>query len=179
MCAPSSWRVRSPIQTMWPETSYRLPGARVDAGQRRLVVEQQRLVRGVELDGAELLRVGPAGVHEVQRVVDLAGELLVALPGRGRLHEVLVPGVHLAQVGVAAGGEGAHQVQRRGGGVVHPLQPLGVRDAGRLGEVEAVDRVARGRSAASRRRGSRCGLERGLEYWPAIRPTFTTGTDAA
>ncbi|CAM5533294.1 hypothetical protein SALBM311S_01892 [Streptomyces alboniger] len=22
-------------------------------------------------------------------------------------------------------------------------------------------------------------LERGLEYWPAIRPTFTTGTDAA
>ncbi len=25
MCAPSSWRVRSPIQTMCPETSYRSP----------------------------------------------------------------------------------------------------------------------------------------------------------
>ena len=119
-----------------------VPGARVDAGQRRLVVEQQRLVRGEELDGLELLRVGPAGVHEVQRLVDLAGELLVALAGRGRLHEVLVPGVHLAQVGVAAGGEGADQVERGGGGVVHPLQALGVRDAGRLVEVEAVDRVA-------------------------------------
>ncbi len=25
MCAPSSWRVRSPIQTMCPDTSYSLP----------------------------------------------------------------------------------------------------------------------------------------------------------
>lgn len=25
MCAWSSWRVRSPIQTMWPEVSYSLP----------------------------------------------------------------------------------------------------------------------------------------------------------
>lgn len=96
---------------------------------------------GVELDGLELLRVGAAGPHEVQRVVDLARQLLVALPGRGGLHEVLVPGVHLAQIGVAAGGEGAHQVERGGGGVVHPLQALGVRDAGLLVEVEAVDRV--------------------------------------
>ena len=78
------------------------PGARVDAGQRALVVEQQRLVAGVELDPVELLRVGPAGVHERQRAVDLAGQPLVALPGRDSAHEVLVPGVDLAQVGVAA-----------------------------------------------------------------------------
>lgn len=38
-----------------------LAGARVHAGEGRLVVEQQRLVRGVELDGLELLRVGAAG----------------------------------------------------------------------------------------------------------------------
>jgi hypothetical protein len=114
----------------------------VDPGQRRFVVEEQRLVGGVELDGLELLRVGPAGLHEVQRLVDLARQLLVALPGRRGLHEVLVPGVHLAQVGVAAGGEGADQVERGGGGVVHPLQALGVRDAGLLVEGEAVDRVA-------------------------------------
>ncbi|MEV6938218.1 hypothetical protein AB0N19_28265, partial [Streptomyces sp. NPDC051132] len=31
-------------------------------------------------------------------------ELLVALAGRRGAHEVLVPGVHLVQVGVAAGG---------------------------------------------------------------------------
>ncbi|MGX1269451.1 hypothetical protein RKD18_002645 [Streptomyces phaeoluteigriseus] len=116
-------------------------GAGVDAGEGRLVVEEQRLVGGVELDGLELLRVGPAGVHEVERLVDLAGQLLVALAGRGRLDEVLVPGVDLAQVGVTAGGEGADQVQRGGGRVVHPLQALGVRDAGGLVEVEAVDRV--------------------------------------
>lgn len=99
-------------------------------------------MRGEELDGLELLRVGPAGAHEVEGVVDLAGQLLVTLAGGRRLHEVLVPGVHLAQVGVTAGGEGAHQVERRGGCVVHPLQALGVRDAGLLVEVEAVDRVA-------------------------------------
>lgn len=117
-------------------------GAGVDPGQGRLVVQQERLVRGVELDGLELLRVRAAGPHEVQRAVDLARELLVALAGRGRLHEVLVPGVHLAQVRVTAGGEGADQVERGRGRVVHPLQALGVRDAGLLVEGEAVDRVA-------------------------------------
>ena len=46
------------------------------------------------------------------------GQLLVALAHRGRADEVGVPGVHLAQVGVPAGDERAHEVQRRGGGVV-------------------------------------------------------------
>ena len=46
-------------------------------------------------------------------LVDLAGQLLVALTrGRG-LHEVGVPGVDLAQAGVAAGDEGAHEGERR------------------------------------------------------------------
>ena len=77
----------------------------------------------------ELLGVGAAGVHERQRAVDLAGEPLVALPGRALGDEVLVPGVHLVQVGVAAAGERAAQVERHRGGVVGPQQPLGVGDA--------------------------------------------------
>ena len=80
----------------------RQPGAAVDAGQRPLVLQEQRLVARVELDAVELLRVDAAGVHERERAVDLAGELLVALPGRALRDEVLVPGVRLVQVGVAA-----------------------------------------------------------------------------
>ena len=77
-------------------------GAGVDPSQRPLVVEQERLVARVELHAVELLRVIVAGLHERERTIDLAGELLVALPGRALRHEVLVPGVRLVEVGVAA-----------------------------------------------------------------------------
>ncbi len=99
-------------------------------------------MRGVELDRVELLGIGPAGVHERQCLVDLARELLVAPARRGLGHEVLVPGVHLAQVGVPALGEGPGEVQRDGRGVVGPQQPRRVGGAGLGGEVEAVDHVA-------------------------------------
>jgi hypothetical protein len=89
-----------------------LPAARVGPGQGPLVVQQQGLVAGVELHRAELLGVGSAGVHERDGPVDLLGQPLVALPGRAAGHEVLVPGVDLAQVGVPAAGEGAAHVQR-------------------------------------------------------------------
>ena len=71
--APSSWRVRSPIQTKWPETSYGVLGARVDAGHRVLVLQHQRLVAGVEVDPVELVGVGADRLHERQRAVDLVG----------------------------------------------------------------------------------------------------------
>ena len=96
----------------------------------------------VEVDATQLLGVGPDRLHERQRLVDLAGQLLVALArGRG-LHEVGVPGVDLAQVGVATGDEGPHEVEGRRGGVVDVQQPLRVGDARLGGEVEAVDGVA-------------------------------------
>ena len=117
-------------------------GARVDARERLLVLQQQRLVAGVEVDAVELVGVGADGLHEGQGALDLVGHRLVALPERRLLHEVGVPGVHLAQVGVAAGDEGAHEVQRRGGGVVDLDQPLRVGDARLGGEVVAVDGVA-------------------------------------
>ncbi len=44
--------------------------------------QQQGLVAGVELHRAELPRVSPARVHERDRPVNLARQLLVALPGQ-------------------------------------------------------------------------------------------------
>ena len=60
-----------------------LAGPRVDAGQRALVLEQQRLVAGVDVDAGERVGVDAAGAHELQRPVDLAGEALVALARPG------------------------------------------------------------------------------------------------
>jgi hypothetical protein len=56
--------------------------------------------------------------------------------------EVLVPRVHLVQVGVAAGGEGPALVQRHRRAVVGAQQAAGIGRAGRRREVKAVHRVA-------------------------------------
>ncbi len=80
--APSSWRVRSPTQSMWAEQSYQLAGQGVPAGQRLLVAEDQRLVAGAEVDLVQPglgLEVDAAGPHEAQGPVDLVGDGLVAL----------------------------------------------------------------------------------------------------
>ena len=121
----------------------------VAAGQRGLVLEQQRLVAGVELDARgrpEPVEVDADGRHEGDGPVDLAGDLLVALAGRRTLDEVLVPQVHRAQVGVAAGRERAHQVERRRGRVVGAQQPARV---GRTG-VERAGQVVDGVAAVGR-----------------------------
>jgi hypothetical protein len=137
-------------------------GQRVLAGQPFLVVEQQALVRGEDVDlvqpplGGE---VDPARGHELERALDLGGEQVVA-PALGRAgDEVLVPGVHLGQVGVAALRERAQQVERRGGLVValdHPRRVgharLGQRGvvvdhvAAEDGQLDAVDRLRRQRA---------------------------------
>ncbi len=118
-----------------------LTGAAVDAGQRTLVVEQQRLVGGEELGRAHGVEVGTTGRHELHRLVDVLGEALVAAVGRVG-DEALVPVVDVAQVGEAAHGEGAHEVQRGRAGVVGLHEPLRVRRARLEGEVEVVDHVA-------------------------------------
>ena len=118
-------------------------GGVLGAGERPLVLEQQRLVAGVELDhvagGPE---VDPDGPHERQRPLDVPGDQLVPLPRRRPPDEVLVPGVHLVQVGEAAVGEAAQQVQRGGAVLVRPHEPARVRDAGGRRRLEAVDRIA-------------------------------------
>ena len=120
-------------------------GERVLAGERLLVAEQQRLVAGVEVDLVEVvgaLRVDPAGAHEAQRPVDLRGDQLVALALRAGGDELLVPHVDLAEIGEAALGEGAQQVERRCRLVVGLHEPLGVGGAGGLGGRGVVDDVA-------------------------------------
>ena len=89
---------------------------RIDAGHRLLVAEQQRLVAGVEIGRAQLgmrLRVDADGAHEVERLGDAVGELLVALGLRAVLDEAEHPAMHVLEVGIAAGREGAQQVERR------------------------------------------------------------------
>ena len=105
----------------------------------------------------ELVGVGADRLHEREGAVDVVGHRLVLLAGRGLAHEVGVPRVHLAQVGVATGDEGAHEVQRRRGRVVDVDEPLRVVGAGVGGEVEAVDGVA----AVGRQGHAAAGLEVG------------------
>ena len=85
-CAPSSWRVRSPIQSRCAEQSYQSPVRLSRAGERLLVAEQQRLVRRVEVDLVQLrlgVEVDAARGHEAQRPLDLVGELRRSAGPRG------------------------------------------------------------------------------------------------
>ena len=58
--------------------------------------------------------VMPQAWMKRQRPVDLAGDRLVALAGRGGPDEVLVPVVHRVQVGQAAAEVGPEHVHRGG-----------------------------------------------------------------
>ena len=118
-----------------------LAGARVEADECPLIVQQQRLVAGVELDGPELFRVGAAGMHEPDRPVDLARQPLVALASRAGRHEVLVPGVHLPQIRIPAADERPAQVQRHSRAVVGLQQPPRVEGPRPRGELQPVNRI--------------------------------------
>ncbi len=88
-CAPSIWRVRSPIHSRCAEQSYQSPVRLSRPRQRFLVAEQQRLVRRVEVDLVQLHlggEVDAARGHEPQRALDAVGDLFVAagLHGRSR-----------------------------------------------------------------------------------------------
>ena len=89
-----------------PRGPVRLPGPGIDPGQRMLVLQDQRLVAGVEVHGAEDVVVNPAGHHEGERPIDLVREVLVLHTSCRVLDEVGVPAVHAAEVGESAGDEG-------------------------------------------------------------------------
>ena len=153
-------------------------GERVLAGERFLVAEQERLVARVDVDLAEVvvvLDLDAAGAHELEGSVDLVGELLVAAAFGARLPELLGPGVHAGEVGEAALGEGAHEVERGCRLVVRLHEPLGVGHAGRLGGRGVVDDVPA--EAGQVEVADLLVVARaGLANWPAMRPPFTTGT---
>ena len=123
----------------------RAPADVVDPGQRALVLEQQRLVAGEQVDavrGVLGVEVDTAGTHERERPVDLGRQRLVPAPGRAALDEVGVPRVRLAQVGQSAARVAADQVQRQRRRVVgaeHAVR-IGLAAGHRAGQV--VDRVA-------------------------------------
>ena len=79
-----------------------------------------------QIDTVEPLRLGdvdPAGTHEVERALDLGGKRLVALSLGSACHELLIPRVHLSQIGEAAVRERADEVERGRGLVVDPQEP--------------------------------------------------------
>jgi hypothetical protein len=101
----------------------RRPG--VQPQQRALVVEQQRLVAGVDLDGVQRRVVDAAGRHEPQAAVDLVGQRLVALAGRRVARRSPCSSRAPVQVGHAGAGQRADEVHRRarvGVGADHPAR---------------------------------------------------------
>ncbi len=120
-------------------------GQGVPPRQRLLVVEHEPLVARPEVDAVEALRlreIDPTGADEVERALDLGGEHLIALAlGRVR-HELLIPGVHLGEVGEAAVRERADEVERGRRLVVGPEEPGRVRRPRRSRRCVVVDDVA-------------------------------------
>ena len=141
-----------------------VPTARegVLTGKGLFVAEQQCLVAREHVDlvqGGGGLGVHAAGAHEAQRTVDLLGELFVALALGARRDELLGPLVHAVQVGEAALGERAKQVERGRRLVVRLYETLRVGHACGLssrrvvhdvpaerGKREVADLLERGRS---------------------------------
>ena len=91
-------------------------GGGIDARHRLLVGQQQRLVAGVEIGGAQLrhrVRRDAAGRHEVQRFGDALRETFILFAGRRVRDEAQHPTMDIVQIGIAARGEGAQQIERR------------------------------------------------------------------
>ena len=108
-------------------------GGGIDAGERLLVRQQQRLVADVEVGLAHVARGRAghaAGGHERQRLVDALRQILVAFRQRRALGEIQVPAMHLMQVGIAARGERAQQVERAGRLEVAELHARRIGNAG-------------------------------------------------
>src|SRR3984893_8561807 len=91
-------------------------GRGIHPGEGLLVAGQPRLVAGVDIGGAQLgvaSQIEPAGAHEVQRVRDAVGQFLVTARLLRILQETKHPLVHAAEIGEAAGGKRAQQIERR------------------------------------------------------------------
>ncbi len=113
-------------------------------------------MRGVDVRRAQFgmgLGVEPDGPHEAQCLGDPVGDTLIAFGLRAVLDEAEHPAVRVLEIGVAAGGEGAQEVQRRRRLAVGLELPARVRLARLRSEVDVVHdiaAVARQRDAVDR-----------------------------
>ena len=94
-----------------------------------------------ELGALECFEVCATRRHEVNRSIDLTGQLLVSGVG-GVLREALIPAVHFAKVGKAALGERANEIERCCRRVVPVDHAVWVGAARLRREVIPVDNVA-------------------------------------
>ena len=117
--------------------------------------------------------------HEAERLRDAVGELGVAARLRAVLDEAEHPAVDAGEIGVAALGERAQQVQRRRRLAIGFDLAARIGGARRRRELVAVDDVA----AVARQFDAVALLGRrdvrGFANWPAMRPILTTGNAAA
>ena len=121
-------------------------------------------MRGVEVGRPQLrMRLGVEAdrPHEGERLGDAVGDFLIALGLRTVLDEAEHPTMGVLEIGVSAGGEGAQEVQCRGGLAIGLELPARLRLARFRGELDVVDDVAaigRQRDAVDRLRAARPGL---------------------
>ena len=156
-----------------------VPGERVAARQALLVVEHEALVARPDVDLVQLRRVheiDAAGTHEADRSLDLRGDDLVALSFRRARDELLVPHLHLRQVGEAALREGAKQIERGRGLVVGLDHPLPDRRFAPPSDGWSSLTMCPKKDGSSSSPTRSTGSDLGLANCPAIRPTFTSGS---
>src|SRR5882672_4305500 len=128
-------------------TRCRVPvaGRGIDPRESLLVAEQQRLVAGIDIGGAQLgvaFQIETAGPHEIQRVRNAVRQLLVTAGVLGILQETKHPLMHAAKIGEAAGRKCAQQIQRRRRLAIRHQLALRIGGARPRRERDIVDDVA-------------------------------------
>ena len=122
-----------------------IAGGRIDAGEGLLEAEQQRLVAGVEIGGAERGVDGEgqsAGAHEIERAGNAVGQIGIGLRLRRAADRLQHPLMHVFEAGVAAFGESAQQIERRRRLAIGLDLTARIGTPRLLGEGDVVDDVA-------------------------------------
>ena len=122
-----------------------VPSQRVPPGHGLLEAEDESFVARPEvhlLHGRLVAQVESAGPHEAQGPVDLGRQHLVVLAARAGGDELLVPDMHLRQVGEASLRERPQQVERRRRLVVGGEHPGRIGRSAGLARGVVVDDVA-------------------------------------
>ncbi len=131
------------------------PLARHFTGQRFLVRQQQRFVRGIEIDAIEIVDFGTGqGLHEAHGITNRAHHVLVLGRQRRVAHPAQVPVFWMVQVGETAVDQRAHEIHRHRRTRMRLDHPARIRDPRLRGELRPVDQIA----AVAGQRGPIAGL---------------------